>query len=193
MLEEEALVTESTRVEWCICDNGSNLRALVTERGLSCNHIEQNSLCRNVLKLRVEFHFVPIRVDLPLAIVAPTRPERCSIGTCIFKPEVEREMYIIIFNKTASSLLSELGEFRESQIVDPSILFEESLLDSFLGALVREQVDVDSEVILKEVETIGRLESHVSQHVDGVHSIASELHGQRWVQPRNLGEIEPAL
>ena len=92
MLEEEPLVAESTRVEWGLCDNGSNLRALVTERGLSCHHIEQNTLCRDVLKLRVEFHFVPILVELPLAVVVPIWPERCSSGTCIFEPEVEREV-----------------------------------------------------------------------------------------------------
>ena len=94
---------------------------------------------------------------------------------------------------TAITLLSEPSEFREAQVVDPGILFKERLLDSFLGALVREYVDVGSEVILKEVETIGLLEGHVCQHVDRLHSIASELHGHRWVQPSNLGEIEPAL
>ena len=193
MLEEEALVGESALVEWCFGDNGRNLRALEAERRVSRHHPEQSCAFRDVLQLRVELHFVPMYVYHPLAVVVPTRPECCSVRACVFKPEVEREADIFIGNLMANSLLSELGEFGEAQVVDPGVLIEEGLQDSLPGALVREHIDVDSELILKEVETIRLLEGHIGEHVNGVHPIASELHGQRWVQTCNLGEVKPRL
>ena len=75
MFEEEALVAESTLVERRLGDNGRNLCALEAERRVSCHYPEQSRAFINVLKLRIEFHFAPICVDHPLAVVVPARPE----------------------------------------------------------------------------------------------------------------------
>ena len=151
MLKEKALVSESALVEGGLGGDGRNLRTLETELGLSRHHSEQFGSLFYFLKLLIEFHFIPIRVDHPLAVVVPIRPE---IGTCIFEPEIERKVYLIFGNFTVDTCLSVLGEMGEAQVIDPGVLHEECLHDSLLGTLIREIIDVDSEVILKEVEAI---------------------------------------